>query len=267
MKDEILISVVLPFYNGKEFVKETLESIASQTFANFEVIVVDDGSANKEHTEYLHAAIRALNDPRFKYFYKDNGGLSSARNFGLKAAAGSWIAFIDQDDLWDAKKLERQIAVAKAHPEAKFVFSDGKMIGDVNEDMKVASKNGLREGFVKDTYTRLLKGNFVICSSVLFDKRLLEKTGYSNPCFKIVPDYEYILRFAAQTDFYFVRDSLVSYRVHGANTVRNQLKQSAEVVSLLCDLDLATRMQKVLATYNLTWNILTIGSCWIKKIF
>lgn len=266
MENKIMVSVVLPFFNGKEFIRETLESLAAQTFVHFEVIVVDDGSTNTEHSEYLKAVIGSMNDPRFKYLYKNNGGLSDARNCGLKASAGAWIAFVDQDDLWDERKIERQVAVAEKNPRVKFMFTDGVTIGDVSGPMDVASKNGLKEGVVDNTYTRLLKGNFVICSSVFFKREMLGEVGYSSPLFRIIPDYEYILRFAARTDFYFIPDALVSYRIHGANTVKNKLKQSAEVVSLLCEIKLVTKMQKVRATYNLMQNILTLSVCWAKKI-
>ncbi len=266
MKKDILVSIVLPFYNGKEFIKETLDSIAAQSYKNFEVIVVDDGSPNKEHSEYLKNAIKDLGDPRFKYFYKDNGGLSDARNLGIKACSGDWVAFIDQDDLWDAGKLEAQLSAASLNPAVEFIFTDGRMIGNVNRDMGVASKNGLEEGVVQDTYTRLLKGNFVICSSVIFKKSILDKVGYSSACFKICPDYEYVIRFAEHTDFYFVDAVLVSYRIHGANTVRNQLKQAADVLSILCDRKLATKKQKILATYNLLRNISALAGSWVRKL-
>lgn len=261
-----LVSIVLPFFNGKEFVEETLVSIKNQTYKNFEVIVIDDGSTVKEHSEYLKELIKSLGDPRFKYHFKENGGLSNARNHGVALSAGEWIAFLDQDDLWNVHKLQRQVEVATSVPGINFIFTDGKFIGDVEGSMGVCSKNGLEEGVVRESYTRLLKGNFVICSSVMFKKAILDKVGDSNPAYKICPDYEYIIRFAERTDFYFINAELVSYRIHGANTVRNQLKQSAEVVSLLCDRKMVTKRQKGLATYNLARNILTIFVCWVKRI-
>lgn len=266
LKDKVLVSIVLPFFNGKAFIKETLESICRQTFRDFEVIVVDDGSTRKEHSEYLKAMIDSFQDPRFQYHHKENAGLSSARNYGISVSSGPWIAFIDQDDLWHEKKLERQVAVMEKIPDINFIFTDGQFIGDMKGGLGVGPKNNLKEGFVRDSFGRLLKGNFVICSSVLFRRSILGKVGYSNPCFKICPDYEYIIRFAEHTDFYFITDELVFYRIHGANTVKNQLKQSAEVVLLLCDQRISTKTQKYLATYNLARNLMTLCLCWARKI-
>lgn len=245
---------------------ETLKSIREQTFGTFEVVVVDDGSTAKEHSDYLVTIIDEFCDPRFKYYHKENGGLSDARNYGIKQSKGSWIAFIDQDDLWENSKLASQVAVIEKNPDTNFIFTDGKYIGDIKAEMKVAQKNSLKDGVVLGTYDRLLKGNFVICSSILFKKSLANKVGGSNPFFKICPDYEFIIRFAEHTDFYFVEDSLTLYRIHGANTVRNQLKMCAETILLLCDRKIETKYQKILATYNLITVICALSINWIKKM-
>jgi glycosyltransferase involved in cell wall biosynthesis len=267
MKNDILVSIVLPFFNGKEFVLETLESLRGQTFSNFEVVIVDDGSTLKEHSEYLVSLIDSFHDPRFKYNHKENGGLSDARNYGIKNSNGSWIAFIDQDDVWEPTKLERQITVVNKNTEANFIFTDGRFIGDIKGDMRVASKNSLKEGAVANSYDKLLKGNYVICSSIFFRKSLIGKVGYSNPNFKICPDYDFIIRFSEQTDFYFINDSLVHYRVHGANTVKNKLKMAAETILLLCDRKTETKKQKYFATYNLMRTVLALSRNWAKKIY
>jgi glycosyltransferase involved in cell wall biosynthesis len=266
MENEILVSIVVPFFNGKEFVLETLESIRGQTLSSFEVIVVDDGSTLKEHSEYLVAILESFRDPRFSYSYKENGGLSDARNYGIKKSKSEWIAFIDQDDVWALTKLERQVAVVRSNPEANFIFTDGRFIGDKNGDIQVAAKNNLEAGVVPRTYDMLLKGNFVICSSIIFRKSLVSKVGYSNPNFKICPDYDFIIRFAEQTDFHFINDRLVMYRIHGANTVRNQLKMAAETILLLCDRKIETKKQKCFATYNLISVLLVLFGNWVKKI-
>ena len=267
MENQPLVSIVLPFFNGKEFIQETLRSIRDQTFLDYEVVIVDDGSTAKEHSSYLIAVINELCDPRFKYCHKENGGLSDARNYGIGQSKGSWIAFIDQDDLWESTKLARQVAVIKENPDTNFIFTDGRFIGDIKAEMKVAQKNSLKEGVVLGAYDRLLKGNFVICSSILFRKSLANKVGGSNPFFKICPDYEFIIRFAEHTDFYFIEDSLTLYRIHGANTVKNQLKMRAETILLLCDRKIETKNQKMLATYNLITVICALSVNWVKKMY
>ena len=91
----IMVSIIIPVYNAEQYIAECLKSLSDQTFCDFEVLIVDDGSNDLTPTICQSYAVK---DPRFKYFSKKNGGVSSARNFGLKRASGEWIAFVDADD-------------------------------------------------------------------------------------------------------------------------------------------------------------------------
>ena len=106
--DSPLISVVVPAFNASQTIRETLRTISQQTYRNLEVIVVDDGS-----TDNTAALVQehSLHDPRFRLISQMNGGVASARNTGVHASSGEFIAFIDADDLWHPSKLEKQIAV------------------------------------------------------------------------------------------------------------------------------------------------------------
>ncbi|SMC78614.1 glycosyltransferase family 2 protein [Papillibacter cinnamivorans] len=110
------ISVIVPCYNYGRFLSECLESLFAQTFRDFEVLVVDDGSE-----DYTREAVR--NFPAARYFYQEHHGISSARNRGLREAGGECIAFLDADDLWLPDKLEKQAAYLDAHPECNLVFT------------------------------------------------------------------------------------------------------------------------------------------------
>ena len=99
-----LISVIIPCYNGEKFIAECVESVLQQTYPSFEVIVVNDGSTDKSAD-----IIRRYTDARVTCFYKENGGLSSARNYGITKAKGEAIAFLDCDDTWHRKKLEKLV--------------------------------------------------------------------------------------------------------------------------------------------------------------
>ena len=98
------VSIIVPIYNVKPYLKECLDSILVQTFSDFELILVDDGST--DGSERL-ADSYALSDPRVKVVYKENGGLSSARNAGLDLACGEYIYFVDSDDYIEPDTLER----------------------------------------------------------------------------------------------------------------------------------------------------------------
>ena len=103
MKNATLISVVIPAYNAGQFLDETLESVLSQTYENWECIIVNDGST--DNTESV-AKKWCEKDSRFRYFYKENSGASDTRNFGIKETRGEYIAFLDADDLYLPEYLE-----------------------------------------------------------------------------------------------------------------------------------------------------------------
>ncbi len=98
------ISVIIPVYNAEETIKETLESVLSQTFSQFEIIVINDGSQDKT----LEIVSRIL-DPRLKVLSYPNAGVSVSRNRGISQAAGEYVSFLDADDLWTPDKLETQL--------------------------------------------------------------------------------------------------------------------------------------------------------------
>lgn len=133
-----LVSVIIPTYNRAARCKSAVESVLSQTHTNVEVIVVDDGS--KDNTGEV---INGLDD-RVKYIYQANAGVSAARNTGLKAATGDYIAFLDSDDLWLPRKLEAQLSVFRAFPDTGMVWTDMKAI-DENDAT-------LHESYLKHMY-------------------------------------------------------------------------------------------------------------------
>jgi glycosyltransferase involved in cell wall biosynthesis len=108
-----LVSVIVPAFNSGKFLEETLRSAAGQTYRNLEILVVDDGSTDGSAAV---AAAFAARDPRFRVLRKANGGIASARNFGIAAARGSFIAPLDHDDLWHPAKIEKQVRAAQAAP-------------------------------------------------------------------------------------------------------------------------------------------------------
>ena len=89
------VSIIIPAYNRSKFLAQAVQSVLSQTATDFEILVIDDGS-----TDDSRAVIENIYDARLKYFYKENGGVSSARNFGLAKAVGEYVSFLDSDDFW-----------------------------------------------------------------------------------------------------------------------------------------------------------------------
>ena len=115
-----LVSIVMPTYNRANFIVETIESVQKQTYTNWELIIVDDGSGDQ-----TSEIARSISDQRIHFYHEQHLGMEHARNFGLQKSKGEFIAFIDSDDLWAINKLERQLAVFEEYPEIDFCMTGG----------------------------------------------------------------------------------------------------------------------------------------------
>jgi glycosyltransferase involved in cell wall biosynthesis len=122
---EIKVSIIIPAYNTSKYIRETLESVFAQTFENFEVIVVNDGSSD---TKEFERELRPYLD-RIVYIKQENRGASAARNAGIYRAIGEYIAFLDSDDIWLPQYLESQMRLFQQSPPPDFVYTDGLVFG------------------------------------------------------------------------------------------------------------------------------------------
>lgn len=113
------VSVIIPAYNRANLIGETIQSVLDQTFTDFEIIVVDDGS-----TDNTREVIDSFKDPRISYKYQENRGVAAARNTGIRFSGGEYIAFLDSDDLWLPQNLELKVKLLDACPDTALVFSD-----------------------------------------------------------------------------------------------------------------------------------------------
>ncbi|MBQ9438047.1 MAG: glycosyltransferase family 2 protein [Lachnospiraceae bacterium] len=112
-----MVSILLPTYNRANVIKTSIESVLAQTYQDFELIIIDDGSQDDTKTALRHY----LENPKIIYTYRENGGCQAARNTGSRLAKGEWLAFADSDDLWEKDKLEKQMAYIVAHPDKALV--------------------------------------------------------------------------------------------------------------------------------------------------
>ena len=136
------ISVVVPLYQSERTVAETMRSILAQTFTDFEVIVVNDGSSDNGPS-----FVKGFGDPRVCVVTQENGGLAGARNTGIRNATAPYVAFCDADDLWHPEKLEWHKRHLDAHPQVGVSFSHSRLIDEASQPM------GLTQSPVKETFT------------------------------------------------------------------------------------------------------------------
>lgn len=161
-----LVSIIMPAYNCEKYIDQAINSVIAQTYINWELLVLDDGSNDNtlriiENFSFYDSRIKALPN-------KDNIGVSATRNRGIAHANGEWIAFLDSDDKWDYRKLEKQFEVVQSKF-AEFVFSGASYINEENEPFK-----GKFEVPEKIDYKQLRNHNVISCSSVLVMKKYFD---------------------------------------------------------------------------------------------
>ena len=198
------VSVIMPAYNGERTILETIVSLQQQTFSDFELIVINDGS-----TDRTLEILSSIKEPRMKIFSYENGGLTVARNRGLAHVTGEFVAFLDQDDLWTSDKLELQLAALQNNPEAGVAYSWTSFMGE-NKEWFYSGNHVTFEGNV---YAELLIDNFLDNgSNPLICRQAIESVGKFDPIVGPCDDWDYWLRLAAQWPFVLVPKEQNFYR-------------------------------------------------------
>lgn len=209
------VSVVIPTYNRPILLRETLRSVAAQTYPSFEIVVVDDGSI----TPGVKDVCRAV--PQCRYLHQDNAGRSAARNFGAKQARGDLLAFVDDDDLWKPEKLERQVSlldknsqVGLVHCPVEEITADGTPTG------RIIGINNLewRSGSV---FQHAVRACVVKSPTPLVRREVFEQAGAFNTTLRGDEDWECWARIAYITQFGHLTTPLAYYRAHAGSTTRS----------------------------------------------
>lgn len=198
------VSVIIPAYNAQKFIRQTLDSVLAQTYRDFEIIVVDDGSkdATAEIADSYGKPIRCLR--------KTNGGVSEARNFGFKNSGGDYVAFLDADDLWEPTKLEKQVCILDETPEIGLCFTAMQRV-----DENLQPINRVAADYYEDYTEALLLYLCVVtgsCSSAMLRREIIEKAGGFDSKFSTAADWEFWLRVSLLTKFAPVPEYLIKYR-------------------------------------------------------
>lgn len=230
-----LISVVIPCYNGERFIGRAVESVLTQTLQALELIVIDDGS-----TDASRSIIEGfLKDERVSAIFHDaNRGIPTARNAGITASAGRYIAFLDQDDFWRHDKLERQIAIFADDTagEIGLVFSDVTIVDDRGRSIR-RKRGSIPRRFNRCSRTEMLRalfcGNFIPIVSSLIRRECFDAVGLLNE--EITSggdDYEFCLRLLTSYRVFAIDDPLTVRTMHGANYT-NAARMLPEVLRMI----------------------------------
>jgi len=208
-----LVSVITPLYNGERYIRETIMSVKKQTYENWEMIIVDDGSTDNGQKIVMELVAQ---DSRIHYYKNEkNRGVAETRNRGIQLAQGRYIAFLDSDDLWKPNKLEKQIAfmteknAAFCYSACEVIDAEGNMTGNV------------RHVPVQVDYKQLLKSNVISCLTVVLDQTqfatiAMPKIGHE--------DYATWLTLLQSCEkAYGIDEILASYRETGSSLSGNKI--------------------------------------------
>jgi len=165
-------TVIIPLFNKEKFIEVTLKSVLNQSFTDFEILIVNDGS-----TDSSIAIIKSFTDPRIRYFSKENAGVSSARNYGIEKAKADHISFIDADDYWYPGFLQEMFENIKKHPEQK-VFSAAIEIATANKVFPAQySISKTNDSEIVNYFSASSKETIICTSCAVFDKNVFEEIG------------------------------------------------------------------------------------------
>ena len=187
--DNPVVSVVIPSYNRKDFLRLALQSVISQTAKPDEIIVVDDGSTDQT-VEHLSSEF-----PSVTWLLKENQGVAAARNHGIRRARGEWIALLDSDDQWDKNKLDEQIHHLKAHPDCRACHTQEKWIRNQNQVYPPTYLDKSHDQLFK----RSLRHCLICASSCMFHRSLFDEVGLFDEALTVCEDYDFWLRLLLHT--------------------------------------------------------------------
>jgi glycosyltransferase involved in cell wall biosynthesis len=198
------ISVVIPVFNGEKTIRETVNSVLNQTFSDFELIVINDGS-----TDSTLEILDSIQDSRLKVISYSNAGLAASRNRGITHATGEFISFLDADDLWLPEKLAEQLKALQTNPEAAVAYSWTDYINAESQFLQ----SGSHISVSGDVFSKLIVINFIESgSNVLIRKSALNEVGNFDEALTAAEDWDMFLRLAARYHFVAVPLSHILYR-------------------------------------------------------
>lgn len=223
---ELLVSVIIPCYNHAHYLPHAVRSVLSQTFTDWEAIIVDDGS-----TDNTREVATQFTDPRIRYIYQENRGLSAARNTGIQAAQGAYLVFLDADDEWESRFLQVCVAALDAEKSAAAVVTLTRFI-DENGAMlpKVGGQVVSREGF----HARLLEGGFFPVHAVLVRAGAVRQAGLFDESLTSVEDWDLWLRITRHGGLFLsIPEPLARYRISTGSMSTNAGRMHANRMAVL----------------------------------
>ena len=219
------VSVIIATHNRASMVGQAIDSVLSQSKPVREVIVVDDGSSDENETQ---RTLSGYGD-RIRAFFRPQGGASAARNFGMQAARGGWIAFLDDDDVWLPAKIERQMNIVADNPNVGLVYCSDYA---VDENLRVLYTREAAPENRGDVFERLLMKNFIFTSCVIARKDAVERANYMRSDLRFAQDWDLWLKISVHATVDFVTEPLVLYRQSAVGCLTRDMSATEKLLEL-----------------------------------
>jgi teichuronic acid biosynthesis glycosyltransferase TuaG len=211
----------MPVFNGQNYISESIKSVLAQSFANWELLVINDGSTDLTE-EIVMSFLKC--ESRIKYFYKVNEGQVKATNFGILKSKGDYIAFLDSDDLWKYDKLQKQINLIKQHYDIDFLYTKYDSIDEYGNLLCMNHSYGS-----VNYYNDLLKKCFIGRLTVMVKKSILIRLNLFDDLLHSTDDWDMWIRISKNYKMFFLDEVLASYRIHSQSMSKNSFNQLLNV--------------------------------------
>ncbi|MCY6353988.1 glycosyltransferase [Clostridium sp. ZS2-4] len=222
-----MVSIIIPTLNSKQYISQAIQSILNQSYKDYEIIIVDDGSADNTYEE-----LKKYED-KIKYYYKKNGGVASARNYGMLKANGEYICFLDADDMYKEEKLKEQVEFLENNPEIDVVYNNVDVVDEELNFINILKSEGVYENR-KDFLTMLLVRQIIPGpASIMIRRKCVESGIKYNEEYRHAEDYDFTLKLAKKFNVGYIPKSLYIYRRHQSNLTNEHKKQFNNEIEII----------------------------------
>ncbi|CQR71220.1 Putative glycosyltransferase EpsE [Sporomusa ovata DSM 2662] len=240
-KSKPIVSIIMPTYNQDQFIAQSIQSVIEQTFTDWELIIVNDGSTDntvdiiRKYNTYCYGKIKIINK-------EVNQGIALAINDGLRAARGKYFCWLSSDDLFTSNKLEKQVSFLELYSEYGMVFSGYDWIDEKGNYLGTIIEKELEGATL---YRTLLVRDCIHGCSIMIRREYLDEVGMFNPDFKYAQDYDMWLRLATNLNIAYLSESLLKGRIHskaGTNEGKNEIDAIHVIFTFILNNTASTRL-------------------------
>ena len=221
MKNKPFFSIIICCYNSEKFLKQTLKSVENQSFKDWELIIIDDGSKDSTF-EIINNFKNSYLNNKIKYFFQQNKGYASARNKGIEISNGEWICLLDHDDLMKCNRLEVQFKNINQNKKCKLFSSNSEHIDQdgnfIRNQYSVFNPLNIKDSNENFGIKLLKYGCFIGTETAIFKKDITKEIGKLDLNYKFISDYDFFIRIGLSYEFFISNEILSSHRIHIYNT-------------------------------------------------